>query len=83
MPSNSQAVDIIQIDVDTPSRARPAARTMFEMQSTCRPPTRSVCRPTLGPNSPEMTSEAEKAAKNQFDEMPRSRAIGSARMAGR
>src|ERR1700728_1362352 len=36
------------------------------------PPTRSICRPTRGPISPEMTSDAENAAKNEFEEMPRS-----------
>jgi hypothetical protein len=56
---------------------------MFDAESACRPPTRSICRPTRGPSNPAITSDAEKAAKNQFEEMPRSRAIGSARMAGR
>mgnify|MGYP003693811549 CR=1 FL=1 len=35
------------------------------------------------PSMAEMTSDAEKAAKIQFEETPRSRAIGSARIAGR
>src|SRR5882724_10151961 len=36
-----------------------------------------------GPSRAESTSEAEKAPNTQFEETPRSRAIGSARMAGR
>jgi hypothetical protein len=55
----------------------------FEAHNTCRTPTRSICRPTRGPSNPEITRDAENAAKNQFDEMPRSRAMGSARIAGR
>jgi hypothetical protein len=55
----------------------------FDADSTCRPPTRSICRPTRGPSNPEITSDPENAAKNQLLEIPRSRAIGSARMAGR
>ena len=82
-PSSSHAADIVQTEVDAPSSASPAARTTFEAQSTCRPPTRSICRPTRGPSSPEITSDAENAAKNQLVEIPRSCAIGSARMAGR
>jgi hypothetical protein len=83
MPSNSHAADIIQTVVDAPSSASPAARMMLEAERTCRPPTRSIWRPTRGPSSPEITKDAENAAKNQLLEMPRSRAIGSARMAGR
>ncbi len=82
-PSSSHAADIIHTDADAPRRASPAARTRFETQSTWRPPTRSICRPTLGPSNPEIASDAENAAKNQFEEMPRSFAIGSARIAGR
>ena len=78
-----QAADIIKIEVDAPRRASPAARTTLEAQRTCRPPTRSIWRPTRGPSSPEITSDAENAAKNQLLEIPRSCAIGSARMAGR
>ena len=83
MPSSSQAADIIQIEADAPRRASPAARTTLEAQRTCRPPTRSIWRPTRGPSSPEIISDAENAAKNQLLEIPRSCAIGSARMAGR
>ena len=53
------------------------------MDSTGRPPTRSICRPMRGPSKAEITSDAEKAAKIQFEETPRSREIGSARIAGR
>ena len=83
MPSRIHAPDIIHSDVEAPSSASPAARMTFEAHSTCRPPTRSIWRPTRGPSKPEITSDAENAAKNQLDEMPRSRAIGSARIAGR
>jgi hypothetical protein len=82
-PSRIHALDIIHTDVDAPRSASPAARTTFEADNTCRPPTRSIFRPTRGPSNPEITSDAENAAKNQFDEIPRSRAIGSARMAGK
>jgi hypothetical protein len=64
-------------------RASPPARMMLEADSTCRPPTRSIWRPTRGPSNPEITSDPENAAKNQLLEIPRSRAMGSARMAGR
>ena len=40
------------------------------MHSTCRPPTRSIWRPTRGPSNPEMTSDPENAAKNQLLEIP-------------
>jgi len=82
-PSRSHAVTISQIDVDAPRSARPAARMTLEAERTSRPPTRSICRPTAGPSNPEITSDPENAAKNQLLEIPRSRAIGSARMAGR
>ncbi len=55
----------------------------FEADSTCRPPTRSICRPMRGPSIAEITSEAENAPKIQLVEMPRSCAIGSASRAGR
>ena len=60
-----------------------AFRRAPEEPGTERPPTRSICRPMRGPSMAEMTSDAEKAAKIPFEETPRSRAIGSARMAGR
>lgn len=55
----------------------------FEADDTCPPPTRSICRPTRRPSSPEITGDAEKAAKNQFDEMLKSCAMEWARIAGR
>ena len=36
-----------------------------------------------GPSRAEITSAAEKAANTQLEETPRSRAIGSAKMAGK
>ncbi len=82
-PRNSHAAIIVPIDPDAPNSASPMASTMFDAHSTGRPPTWSMCRPIHGPRSPEITSEAENAAKNQLLDMPRSRAMGSARMAGR
>ena len=82
-PSSSQAPHIVHTEVDAPRSASPAARMTFDAASTWRPPTRSICLPTLGPSNPDMTSEPENAAKNQLLEMPRSCAIGSARIAGR
>ncbi len=83
MPSRSQAATRTGIDVVTPSRASPAANIRLEIDSTGRPPNRSICRPMRGPSIAEITSEPEKAAKIQFEETPRSCAIGSARIAGR
>jgi hypothetical protein len=82
-PSRSHAADINQSEVDRPRSGSPAARMTFDAHSTCRPPARSICRPTRGPSNPEITSDAENAAKNQLLETPRSLAIESARMAGR
>jgi hypothetical protein len=55
----------------------------LEIDSTDLPPTRSICRPTRGPSTADITSDAENAANTQFEETPRSRAIGSAKIAGR
>jgi hypothetical protein len=81
--SRSQAMHIIHTEVDAPRSVSPAARMMFDAERTCRPPTRSICLPTRGPSNPEITSEAENAAKNQLLETARSCAIGSARIAGK
>ena len=83
MPSSSQAASSTGIEVVRPSKASPAASVTLEIDSTERPPTRSICRPMRGPSMAEITSDAENAAKIQFGETPRSRAIGSARIAGR
>ena len=82
-PSSSQAATSRGIDVAKPSNTRPAASTTLDIDSTDLPPTRSICRPTRGPISADSTSAAEKAPNTQLEETPRSRAIGSARMAGR
>ena len=82
-PSKSQAAAIIGAEYDAPRQTSPAASSRFDADSTNRPPTRSMVRPTRGPSSPESMSEPENAAKNQVSEMPRSREIGSARIAGR
>ena len=83
MPSRIQAAISIGIEPVTPSSTRPAAIVRLEVHSTGRPPNRSICRPMRGPSSAEITSAAEKAAKIQLADMPRSRPIGSARIAGR
>jgi hypothetical protein len=83
MPSTSQAIAITTTDCETPSSTRPAAIVRFEADSTCRPPTRSICRPIRGPSIAEITSDAENAPKIQLDETPRSCAMGSASSAGR
>ena len=82
-PSRSQATTSRGIDVAKPSSTRPAASTRLDIDSTDLPPTRSIWRPTRGPISAEITSAAEKAVNIQFEETPRSRAIGSARIAGK
>ena len=81
-PSRSQAITSMGIEVVKPSSASPAASTRLDIDSTDLPPTRSIWRPTRGPISADSTSDAEKAANTQFEETPRSRAIGSARIAG-
>ncbi len=63
--------------------ASPAASVTLEIDSTDRPPTRSICRPTRGPSTAEITSDAEKAANIQLLETPRSWPIGSAKIAGK
>lgn len=83
MPSSSQAMISIGIEWVKPSSASPAASVKLEIESTDLPPTRSIWRPMRGPSRAEITSEAEKAAKIQFEETLRSRPIGSARMAGK
>ena len=82
-PSSSQAMTSSGIEVLKPSSTSPAASTRLEIDSTDRPPTRSIWRPMRGPSRAEITSAAEKAANTQFEETPRSCAIGSARIAGR
>ncbi len=82
-PSSSQATVSTGIDVDKPSSVSPAASTRLDIDSTDLPPTRSICRPTRGPISAEITSDAEKAPNTQIDDTPRSRAIESARIAGK
>ena len=82
-PSSSQATINTGMECAQPSSASPAANVRLEADSTCRPPTRSICRPTRGPSRAAITSEAEKAANIQLLETPRSCAIGSARMAGK
>jgi hypothetical protein len=83
IPSSSQATTKTGIEKVAPSSASPAASVKLEIDSTDLPPTRSICRPTRGPSIADITSEAEKAAKIQFEDTPRSRAIGSAKIAGK
>jgi hypothetical protein len=66
-----------------PSSTSPAASVTLEIDSTDLPPTRSIWRPIRGPSSAEITSDAENAAKIQFEDTPISRPIGSARIAGK
>lgn len=66
-----------------PSAARPAANTKLLAISTGLPPKRSIARPAEGPSAAETISATEKAAKTVDGAMPRSRAIGTASMAGR
>jgi hypothetical protein len=82
MPSSSHAADIVHTEADAPSNASP--RQDHVRGAKDLPPTDTVdLSVDPGPSSPEITSDAENAAKNQLLEIPRSRAIGSARMGGR
>ena len=80
-PSTSQASHMAGADCAKASRARPAANSKLENASTPRPPSVSMVGPTRGPSTAETSNAAEKAAKTEVEETPRSRAIGSARMA--
>ncbi len=82
-PSRSHAAISTGIEVVQPSSVSPAASVRLEIDSTDLPPTRSICRPTRGPSRADITSDAEKAAKIQLLETPRSCAMGSAKIAGR
>ncbi len=65
------------------SAARPNANTPLVAISTGRPPQRSMLRPAYGPSSAETTSAHENAANTMATDTPMSRAMGTARMAGR
>src|ERR1700721_338963 len=82
-PSSSQAMTSRGIEPVSPSSTSPAASTTLEIDNTDRPPTRSIWRPIRGPSRAASTSATENAPNTQFEDTPRSRAIGSARIAGR
>ena len=65
-PSTSQATSQHRNRMGEAEQCHPAASIRLEIDSTDRPPTRSICRPMRGPSRAEITSEAEKAAKIQF-----------------
>jgi hypothetical protein len=55
----------------------------LEIASTPWPPTASMRRPTRGPRKPDISNEAEKAAKNHCVDTPVSRAMTSPSTAAR
>ncbi len=84
MPSSSQAMTSTGIELVSPSSASPAASTRLDSDSTGPAADQIDLRGrSRGPSRAAITSAAEKAPKIQFEETPRSRAIGSARIAGR
>ena len=83
MPSTTHAANRPTGPCARPSPARPSANTTLVTISTGRPPHRSMAPPARGPSSAETTRATEKAAKTVGIDVPRSRAIGAASIAGR
>jgi hypothetical protein len=63
--------------------ARLAANNRLVPTSTGRPPCRSIARPASGPSKADTMSASENAANTMDVATPRSRAMGTASMAGR
>ena len=82
-PSSSQPATSTAVPGAAARVTSPAAITRFDTVSTSRPPRRSISRPAQGPSTAESTSDAEKQPNTQEPGMPSSRAIGTARIAGR
>ena len=82
-PSTHQAANRTRTSPAQPSSTSPAASTRLDSASTPRPPCRSIARPTCGPAIAITMSATENAPNTVLREVPRSRAIGSARIAGR
>ena len=82
-PSSSQASQSTATSGAKASISSPMAKTPLLAIRTGRPPQRSIHAPMRGPTRAETTNAPLKAAMTPATEVPRSRAMGTARMAGR
>lgn len=82
-PMTTHARKSDQGTVAKPRLARPAANTRLATISTGRPPKRSIARPLMGPSNAEAMSATENAPNTVGVETPRSREIGTAKIASR
>lgn len=82
-PSTAQAMTRPTVSWAKARPASPTAKTAFVPINTGRPPRRSMAAPACGPTRAATISATLKAANTVGTEVPRSCAIGAARMAGR
>ncbi|CEP35579.1 Putative uncharacterized protein [Halomonas sp. R57-5] len=82
-PVISQASIRLNTPWDSAMMTKPNARTTLDAISTPRPPCWSIKRPTLGPSMAVNSKATENAANTQLGDIPSSRAMGTARIAGK
>ena len=83
IPITTHPAAMPQVPVARASNAKPVANSTEEVSRSGRPPCVSTRRPAMGASAPAISSAAERPAKMAQLGRARSRAIGTARMAGR